>query len=200
MPRDSCPRVVLTEGVVMSAALVRRAALVFGILALAVGCAPIHYVSTPQPMAELDRFEVLEIAPIASSQDVVEISDESLAALRENFVKKFGKDKLMHQVVSSTDDSIGVCLMRCDITHFDKGSSAARFFFGFGAGKAKMTMHVALIDKTRGSVLGETDVSGTVTPDFWNRIKAEKAGKQMEKYISKFVKKRGQGGKSPSAS
>ena len=48
------------------------------------------------------------------------------------------------------------------VTHFDKGSRAARYLVGFGAGQTKVAAHIKVLDRATEAVLFEDDVDGKV--------------------------------------
>jgi hypothetical protein len=84
-------------------------------------------------------------------------------------------------------------VLKSTITSYDKGSGAARFFFGLGAGAATLTIHVALLDKETEQLIAETDITDKDRASLSANV--VKMGERAAKSVGDFIKKRGQGGK-----
>jgi hypothetical protein len=169
-------------------------------LALVLGCgAPTQYISTPDPIEQLDTYAVLEVAPPRTDgEEFLEITEEEVLSIQEALVERLQKKKVMPEVTFKTDATDRVMLVNSTITRFDTGSQAARYFVGFGAGVAKMVMHVALVDKGTGTTIAETDVQNKIRGGFFGgSANARNMGKEIAKGVEKFIRKKGKGGKRP---
>lgn len=104
----------------------------------------------------------------------------------------------MPVVTPQAETSTSVLILRSTVVSHDKGNRAARYLIGMGAGAAKMIMRIELIDKQTGKKIAETDIRNEMKGGlFGGSADARKMGRDMGKGVSKFLKKRGKGGKKP---
>ena len=74
------------------------------------------------------------------------------------------------------------------ITKYSKGSRAARYLIGFGAGATKVKAKVKFIDSVSGDVLLEKEIDGAVWIGLFGG-KSDEAKSDLAKDITNLVKK-----------
>jgi hypothetical protein len=114
--------------------------------------------SGPYNTVEIERFAV---------GTGVEFPDNDLSELMGYLVTHFNKSRRFESVFLSTDSASQTAPARRvkitgTITKYSKGSRAARYLIGFGAGRTKLVASVKVADAETGSVLFEQNVDGHV--------------------------------------
>jgi hypothetical protein len=127
---------------------------------------------------------------------VVEPDSESreLAArfadkLHQNIMKNRGEhpDKVIFdEVVRETDKIEGVLLLDGTLISFEKGSRAARFFFGFGAGKAYCTIQSIFTDKMTKEPILKLNFDGELSKGFFGGSADNAVQGVVEAYLDYF--------------
>lgn len=142
--------------------------------------------SEPYGTVEIERFTVA---------DGVEFSDGELSELMSYMVTHFNKSRRFDSVFLSTDAASQTTPGRRvkisgAVSKYSKGSRAARYLVGFGAGRTKLVTDVKVVDAETGNVLFEQKVDGHVYGGlFGGETDAAKGGVASE--IIKTMTKKG---------
>jgi hypothetical protein len=112
----------------------------------------------PYQVVEIERFNVAE---------GVEFPENDLNELMSYMVTHFNKSRRFQQVFLSTDTASQTAAARRarvtgTVTKYSKGSRAARYLVGFGAGRTKLVADVKVVDAETGATLMEQKVDGHV--------------------------------------
>lgn len=76
------------------------------------------------------------------------------------------------------------------LLEYKKGSGVARFLIGFGAGNAKTTLSLKVVDNESGSVVFAASLSETISSGMEKGDKAyERIGKNFAKALKKEMKR-----------
>lgn len=140
----------------------------------------------PYMTVEIERFT------IASG---VEFPENDLNELMSYMVTHFNKSRRFENVFLSTDSASQTAPARRvkisgTVTKYSKGSRAARYLVGFGAGRTKLVADIKVADAQTGAVLFEQKVDGHVYGGlFGGETDAAKSGVASE--IIKTMTKKG---------
>jgi len=142
--------------------------------------------SGPYGVVEIQRFTV--------GQGVT-FPDNDLTELMNYLVLHFNDSRRFDQVFLSTDaaaKSAPARRVRIDgeVTKYSKGSRAARYLVGFGAGRTKLVAHVKVTDAQTGQLLFEQNVDGHVYGGFFGG-KTDQAKGELASEIIKTMTKKG---------
>ena len=113
-----------------------------------------------------EPYGTVEIEKFAVAQGV-EFPENDLNELMSYMVTHFNKSRRFDSVFLSTDSAAQTAsAKRVKITgtvsKYSKGSRAARYLVGFGAGRTKLVADVKVVDAETGNVLFEQKVDGHV--------------------------------------
>lgn len=142
--------------------------------------------SEPYNTVEIERFTVSE---------GVEFPESDLNELMGYMVTHFNKSKRFENVFLSTDSASQTASSRRvkisgSVSKYSKGSRAARYLVGFGAGRTKLVADVKVVDAESGTILFEQKVDGHVYGGlFGGETDAAKGGVASE--IIKTMTKKG---------
>ena len=111
-------------------------------------------------------YEVVEIEKFTIAEGV-ELNDAEITELMSFMVVHFNDSRRFRQVFLSTDTAAATAPARRAkvtgvVTKYNKGSRAARYLIGFGAGRTKLVAQVKVVDTETGAVLMEQKVDGHV--------------------------------------
>lgn len=140
----------------------------------------------PYMTVEIERFT------IASG---VEFPENDLNELMSYMVTHFNKSRRFEDVFLSTDSASQTAPARRvkisgTVTKYSKGSRAARYLVGFGAGRTKLVADIKVSDAQTGALLFEQKVDGHVYGGlFGGETDAAKSGVASE--IIKTMTKKG---------
>jgi hypothetical protein len=142
--------------------------------------------SEPYGTVEIERFAVAQ---------GVEFPDAELSELMGYMVTHFNRSRRFENVFLSTDAASQSASPRRvkisgTVSKYSKGSRAARYLIGFGAGRTKLVSDVKVVDAETGNVLFEQKVDGHVYGGlFGGETDAAKGGVASE--IIKTMTKKG---------
>ena len=162
------------------------------IIAAAVAAAAAGF--APQAASASDKqtaYETVAVAPFTVAEGL-DVPADYLTALMEEIVGELQQTKKFRNVrVGDESSASAPRLLRLDgtVTEFDKGSRAARYFVGFGAGRTKIQAHVKFIDAATGAVVFEDDVDGKVVIGAFGGD-SKGATRGLAKEIAKVTKRR----------
>jgi len=156
------------------------------------GCASSHYTVIEPASEPLTNFEVLEIRDFTSN-----LSDTDSINLANRFANQlYGKimderaahpgESIFREIVRATDETESVLVLEGTVIAFDKGSQAARYFIGFGAGKAVCTIRAKFINKATGAEVLETDFDGELSMGFFGGSADEAVDAVAKSFIEYF--------------
>jgi hypothetical protein len=130
---------------------------------------------------QVNRFEV---------QPGVDLPPDYQLTIVEDLNKQLGKIKGMKQVLREGEplpEGDPVLVITGAVTKYKKGSQAARYLVGFGAGETVIDAHIKCYDAATKQVLLERDVDGKVVMGMMGG-KSEGANNGLAKEIAKAVK------------
>lgn len=141
--------------------------------------------SEPYATVELEKFTVAE---------GVEFPENDLNELMGYMVTHFNKSRRFESVFLSTDAaSQTASARRVKITgvvsKYSKGSRAARYLIGLGAGRTKLVADVKVLDAETGNVLFEQKVDGHVYGGFFGGDTDAAKGGLVSEIIKTMTKK-----------
>ena len=141
-------------------------------------------------------YKAIEIEKFTVRQGV-ELPDKDVDALMKATIENFRESKRFDSVTivgeASTVEASPKLKMTGEVTKYVKGSRAARYLVGFGAGKTKLMVDVKLTDAGTGEVVFNQVVDGDVTWGlFGGSSESAKGGVSDE--VIREMKKRGLAG------
>ena len=142
----------------------------------------------PYKAIEIEKFTVRQGVEL-SDQDV----DELMKATVSNFRASNRFDSVAMTGEAAATEAAPKLRVSGEVTKYVKGSQAARYFIGFGAGKTKLMVDVKLTDAATGEVVFHQSVDGDVT---WGLFggDSDKAKGGVADEIIREMKKRGLAG------
>jgi hypothetical protein len=158
------------------------------------GCASGRYVILDVPTEPLKSFEVLEIKDCMSNPQeagAIELAKGLGDQILEKIVaynKENAKTPLFGTVTRATDRTDKVLEMRSVLQGYEKGSRAARYLIGFGAGKASCSVQCTFVDKSTGKQVMRAGFEGELSMGVVGGSAKQAAGKVLDK-ILEFLKK-----------
>ncbi|HKP69099.1 MAG TPA: DUF4410 domain-containing protein [Pyrinomonadaceae bacterium] len=142
----------------------------------------------PYKAIEFERFSI---------RQGVEFTDKELDELMKAAVKNFTKSNRFDSVAMAGEtpaESVGPKLrISGEITKYVKGSQAARYLIGFGAGKTKIMADIKMTDAATGEVVFNQVVDGDVTWGVFGGDSDDAKGGVADEVIRE-MKKRGLAG------
>ena len=142
----------------------------------------------PYKAIEVERFTVRQGVELAD-KDV----DDLMKATVENFRASNRFESVTMAGEASSTEATPKLKVSGEVTKYVKGSRAARYFIGLGAGKTKLMVDVKLTDAATGEVVFHQSVDGDVT---WGLFggDSDKAKGGVADEIIREMKKRGLAG------
>jgi Domain of unknown function (DUF4410) len=141
--------------------------------------------SEPYKTVEIGKFTVGE---------GVEFSEKDISELTSYLVINFNRSRRFENVFLSSDPALqSVPARRAritgTITKYSKGSRAARYLVGFGAGRTKLVANVKVTDAETGNVLIEQSVDGYVYGGLFGGDTGGAKGDMSSEIIKTMTKK-----------
>lgn len=139
----------------------------------------------PYLTVEVERFKVAE---------GVEFPENDLSELMSSMVLHMNKSRRFENVFLATDSAAQAAPARRarvtgTITKYSKGSRAARYLVGFGAGRTKLVASVRVVDAANGETLLEQNVDGHVYGGFFGGETDAAKGSLASEIIKTMTKK-----------
>ncbi len=142
---------------------------------------------TPSPYmtVEVERFTVA---------NGVEFPEKDLDEMMSALVLSMNRSRRFERVFLSGDASAQAAATRRakvsgTITKYSKGSRAARYLVGFGAGRTKLVAGVKVIDAESGELLFEQDVDGHVYGGLFGGETDQAKGNMASEIVKTMTKK-----------
>jgi hypothetical protein len=155
---------------------------------LMVGCAPANYILKGPPTENTRSFKNIEVAKVEVGITESELDPETPLELRRAIIEEIQKTEVFSQVTFELDSSESTIQIQPRIVEFDKGSQAARYLIGFGAGKAHLDVECTFINKEMQTVIAEgtfkTEVGGGW---FGGSADPKSMSEDVAKEIAKFL-------------
>ena len=166
--------------------------IIIGFLFLVSGCASSHY-SVLEPLSHsVTNYRVLEIVNFKSNlkdEDSIDLADRFADQLSEAIIKErtlhLG-ESIFEEVVRATEDEEDVLVLNGTIISFEKGSRAARYFIGFGAGKTYCTIQALFTNKATGAEVLKTNFDGELTMGIFGGSPEEAVDAVVDAFIDYF--------------
>lgn len=141
--------------------------------------------SEPFKTVEIEKFKIAE---------GVTFAENDLNELMGYMVTHFNKSRRFESVFLSTDSASQTASARRakvtgTITKYNKGSRAARYLVGFGAGRTKLVADVKVVDAETGTTLFEQKVDGHVYGGFFGGETDSAKGNMASEIIKTMTKK-----------
>lgn len=132
------------------------------------GCASNRYAVQSPASEPLSNFDGLEIKPFVSNvinDDATNIAENLPKKLKEKieFYNSRNKQKIFDSVYLGDGPDSNPLAAECKITSFEKGSRAARYFIGYGAGKAYTSLSCLFRSKNTGEIISEASFDGELS-------------------------------------
>jgi hypothetical protein len=137
------------------------------------------------------QYDAVAITPFTVA-DGLDVPSDYLVSLMQDIVSEVQKTKKFRQVHLGDDVSeseSGLLRISGNITQFDKGNRAARYFVGFGAGRSKIQARVTFTDAKTHQLLLEDDVDGKVVMGAFGGD-GRGATRGLAKELAKLAKRR----------
>lgn len=140
--------------------------------------------ASPYGIVEIERFSVGQ---------GVEFPETDLNELMNYLVLHFNDSRRFDQVFLSSDAASKQAPARRvkitgQVTKYSKGSRAARYLVGFGAGRTKLVADVKVTDAETGQLLFEKNVDGHVYGGFFGGKTDEAKGELASEIIKTMTK------------
>jgi hypothetical protein len=140
--------------------------------------------TSPYGVVEIDKFNVAE---------GVEFPETDLSELMNYLVLHFNDSRRFDQVFLTSDAASKTAPTRRvkitgQVTKYSKGSRAARYLVGFGAGRTKLVANVKVTDAETGKLLFEKNVDGHVYGGFFGGKTDEAKGELASEIIKTMTK------------
>jgi hypothetical protein len=157
-------------------------------------CAVLMFAASAIAQAGGEPYKVVEIEKFTVQQGV-EFSDHEVTELMSYLVTNFNKSRRFENVFLATDaasQTAGAHRAKVTgtVTKYKKGSRAARYLVGFGAGRTKLVANVKVVDAETGNVLVEQSVDGYVYGGLFGG-ETDSAKADMSSEIIKSMTKKG---------
>jgi len=162
------------------------------LLAAIGGCASSHYTVLEPASEPLTNFDVLEIRDFKSNlndADSMNLANRFADQLYNKIMEDRAEnpnESIFSEVVRGTDQTESVLILHGNVIAFDKGSQAARYFIGFGAGKAVCTIRATFINKETGTEVLKTDFDGELSMGFFGGSADEATNAVAKSFIEYF--------------
>lgn len=176
----------------------RKQSLVFIALCLVClvsGCASSHrYMIVEPPTTALNNYTTLEIQECKSNlqeEDAIKVAEEipdMIVDALANYNKNHPDAMLFSEVVRASDQTAQVLVMENVLVSYEKGSQAARYFVGMGAGKAYCTIQSRFVDKSTGEQVLKANFEGELSGGFFGG-EAKDSAKGVVSSIIDYLKK-----------
>lgn len=168
-----------------------RISFLFAIMVFFVGCAtPGKYVLKNSPTTNPKSFKNIEVTKVEVGITESELEPETPIDLRTVIIQEIQKKKLFEQVASEFGVDEATLQIQPKIVQFDKGSQAARYFLGFGAGKAHLDVDCKFVNKTTQETIAEGTFVAELKGGFFGGSANQKSMSQnVAKQVVKFLKK-----------
>ena len=160
----------------------------------AVVCAVLMFAGAVFAQTSTEPYGTVEIERFGIAQGV-EFPENDLNELMSYMVTHFNRSRRFQNVFLSSDAASGTAEPRRakivgTVSKYAKGSRAARYLIGLGAGRTKLVADVKVVDAETGDVLFEQKVDGHVYGGFFGgQTDAAKSGLASE--IIKTMTKKG---------
>ena len=152
--------------------------------------------ASPAAITAKGPYKVIEFERFTIRQGV-EFTDKELDELMNAAVKNFTKSNRFDSVALAGGTPVEVAGPKLkisgEITKFVKGSQAARYLIGFGAGKTKIMADIKMTDAETGEVVFNQVVDGDVTWGVFGGDSDDAKGGVADEVIRE-MKKRGLAG------
>ena len=165
---------------------------ILGISLLLSGCASSHYSVLQAPSQPVNTFNKLEIAKFKSNlkdEVSIDLADRFAGQLYREIMKErelHPGESIFEEIVLETDDVEGVLLLNGTVISFEEGSRAARYFIGFGAGKAYCTIQAVFTNKATGEEIIRTNFDGELSMGLFGGSPEEAVDAVVKAFISYF--------------
>ena len=156
-------------------------------------CSGSRLMVSKESQRSLTSYPTLEIAPFESEvrgTAADKIDPDNLLEMRADLLKRLQKERLFRSVTMSADQDTGVLLLKTTVIDYEPGSRLARYFIGFGAGKAEVEVNCQFIEKATGRIVSETSVSGYIAMGGAGGSVRD-AYREATKRIVKYIKETG---------
>ena len=139
----------------------------------------------PYLTVEIEQFTV---------RDGVEFPADDVEKLTRSLVENFNRSKRFEKVFLSGDPASAEAPARRlkisgEIVKYDKGSQAARYLIGLGAGKTKLIADVKFVDVETGDVVLQETVDGVVSAGLFGGSKGGAKDNLSSDLIKSMTKK-----------
>lgn len=159
------------------------------------GCASSHrYMVVEPPTTALNNYTTLEVQECKSNlqeEDAIKVAEEIPGMIVEALAKyneKHPEAMLFSKVTKASDQTAQVLVMENVLVSYEKGSQAARYFIGMGAGKAYCTIQSRFIDKSTGEQILKANFEGELSGGFLGG-EAKSSAKGVVSSIIDYLKK-----------
>jgi len=163
--------------------------LAFAAMVLVTGCAPSYVLKAP-PTADTKSFKNVEVAKVEVGVTESELEPETPLELRTAIIEQVQKKKLYEKVAAEFDLRESTLLIQPKIAQFDKGSRTARYFIGFGAGKARYEVICKFVNKTTQEMIAEGTFKAEVKRGLFGGGTNQKTmSESIAMQVAQFLKK-----------
>lgn len=144
---------------------------VFNNLALVAALLLFVQITYSQQGAKPEPYTIIELEKFTTAFGV-DFDDTELNMFMSHLLINFERSRRFESVFMSTDETAQTAPARRvrivgEITQYNKGSRAARYIIGFGAGRTKLVAEVSVIDAETGNILIKKKMDGHVYGGFF---------------------------------
>ncbi|GEM_PF-2202775 len=163
--------------------------LAFAAAFLAMGCAPSYVLKAP-PTTDTKSFKNVEVTKVEVGVTESELEPETALELRTAIIEQVQEKKIYENVAIVLEAEDSILQIQPTIAIFDKGSRTARYFIGFGAGKARYEVFCKFINKNTQKVIAEGTFKAEIKGGLFGGGTNQKTmSEDVARKIAMFLKK-----------
>ena len=157
------------------------------------GCASHRYSILEPASKPLTSYRILEIKDFRSNlrdSESIELSERFADQLYREILNErqlHPDEVIFDEVVRETDETSGVLVLEGTVISYERGSRAARYFIGFGAGKAYCTIQATFTDKKTGEQILKSNFDGELAMGIFGGSASQTVQGVVESFIDYFA-------------
>lgn len=143
------------------------------------------------PLRSYSTLEIMNCACNPKEEAAIKVANEFSGQVFEKIAaynKANPRAPLFANVTRSTDQTEGVLQLQSTVLGYEKGSQAARYLIGFGAGKASCVVQCSFINKSTNKQVLKAQFEGELSMGLFGGSSQQAPNKVIDELV-KFLKK-----------
>lgn len=158
------------------------------VIFLVVGCASNRFAVQSPTKTQFRDFDSLEINDFKTNvigSEAQDVADSMASTLKEKIIyhNTNSEDKLFGDIVIGDSSALKPLIADCTLISYEKGSRAARYFIGFGAGEAFTTVSCSFIDKNTSNEISAATFDGELSIGFFGGSVSEASSAMINSIV-----------------